>query len=168
MTSFDDFGQGLFSVFQVATLQDWTSLAYGYMDGDFPEAAVFFIVIIVFANFFVINMTFRCERAAVWRVGGRRGDRLCSGRWFRCNSVDDQPQSQYNWLWVCVLMPVSRLCSMVYVVFSYGWSQYEKKLEEKADVSVTAVLLLCASALAAAKSRSPLLMWRVFSECFRL
>jgi Ion transport protein len=46
-------------VFQVSTLEDWSVIAYGYMDSEYKQSSLFFVAVIIFANFFVINMTFR-------------------------------------------------------------------------------------------------------------
>ncbi len=59
-TSIDNVGSVLFTVFQASTMQGWSDIAYAYMDGEFKPSSLFLVAIILFANFFVINMAFRC------------------------------------------------------------------------------------------------------------
>lgn len=57
-TNFDDIGSAFFTIFQSITQEGWTLIMYMAMDSSQPViAAMFFIVLIIFASFFVMNLT---------------------------------------------------------------------------------------------------------------
>lgn len=57
-THFDDIGSAFFTIFQSITQEGWTLIMYMTMDSSQPIiAALFFILLIIFASFFVMNLT---------------------------------------------------------------------------------------------------------------
>ncbi|EGZ10921.1 hypothetical protein PHYSODRAFT_519134 [Phytophthora sojae] len=58
LTTFDNIGRAFFTIFQSITQEGWTSIMYMVMDSSQPTiGAVFFVVLIIFASFFVMNLT---------------------------------------------------------------------------------------------------------------
>lgn len=56
-TNFDNIGNAFFTIFQSVTQEGWTLIMYMTMDSSEPViAALFFIVLIIFASFFVMNL----------------------------------------------------------------------------------------------------------------
>lgn len=57
-TRFDDIGGAFFTIFQSITQEGWTLIMYMVMDSSQPVVgALFFVVLIIFASFFVMNLT---------------------------------------------------------------------------------------------------------------
>lgn len=57
-TNFDDIGSAFFTIFQTITQEGWTLIMYMVMDSSAPLiGALFFIMLIIFASFFVMNLT---------------------------------------------------------------------------------------------------------------
>ncbi|KAE9001800.1 Sodium channel protein type 5 subunit alpha [Phytophthora rubi] len=58
LTTFDNIGRAFFTIFQSITQEGWTGIMYMVMDSSQPTiGAVFFVVLIIFASFFVMNLT---------------------------------------------------------------------------------------------------------------
>jgi voltage-dependent calcium channel L type alpha-1D len=58
LTTFDNIGRAFFTIFQSITQEGWTVIMYMVMDSSQPLiGAVFFVVLIIFASFFVMNLT---------------------------------------------------------------------------------------------------------------
>lgn len=58
MTTFDTIGRAFLTIFQSITDEGWTGIMYMAMDANQPAiSAVFFVSLIVFASFFVMNLT---------------------------------------------------------------------------------------------------------------
>ncbi|GMF29773.1 unnamed protein product [Phytophthora lilii] len=58
LTTFDNIGRAFFTIFQSITQEGWTSIMYMVMDSSQPTiGAIFFVVLIIFASFFVMNLT---------------------------------------------------------------------------------------------------------------
>ncbi|KAG7390915.1 hypothetical protein PHYPSEUDO_006399 [Phytophthora pseudosyringae] len=58
LTTFDNIGRAFFTIFQSITQEGWTTIMYMVMDSSQPTiGAVFFVVLIIFASFFVMNLT---------------------------------------------------------------------------------------------------------------
>ncbi|GMF38756.1 unnamed protein product [Phytophthora fragariaefolia] len=58
LTTFDNIGQAFFTIFQSITQEGWTGIMYMVMDSSQPTVgAIFFVVLIIFASFFVMNLT---------------------------------------------------------------------------------------------------------------
>ncbi len=57
MTSFDDFFTAILTVFQCVTLEGWSDVMQLSMKTIHPVAALFFIVLIFFGAFFMVNLT---------------------------------------------------------------------------------------------------------------
>jgi voltage-dependent calcium channel L type alpha-1D len=57
-TNFDNIGRAFFTIFQSITMEGWTVIMYMVMDGGSPLiGALFFVILIIFASFFVMNLT---------------------------------------------------------------------------------------------------------------
>lgn len=57
ITTFQNIGRSLLTIFQCITMDGWTSIMYIMMDGSlFPLAAFYFCILIVFGSFFLINL----------------------------------------------------------------------------------------------------------------
>jgi len=57
ITTFKNIGQSLLTVFQIITMDGWTSIMYNMMDGSFYGLASFyFCILIVFGSFFLVNL----------------------------------------------------------------------------------------------------------------
>ena len=55
--NFDSFPQALVTVFQVLTLEGWSSMLYNYEDaGDAASSIVFFALVVIFGAFFSVNL----------------------------------------------------------------------------------------------------------------
>ncbi|KAL3665815.1 hypothetical protein V7S43_009242 [Phytophthora oleae] len=58
LTTFDNIGRAFFTIFQSITQEGWTIIMYMVMDSSQPTiGAIFFVVLIIFASFFVMNLT---------------------------------------------------------------------------------------------------------------
>jgi hypothetical protein len=57
-TSFDDFAKAFLTIFQLITLESWTTVFYQIQDGYHPiVGAIYCISIVIFGNFFLLNLT---------------------------------------------------------------------------------------------------------------
>ncbi len=57
ITTFDHLIDGMITIFQVLTLDDWTSIMYNYMDSNSTGITVFFFcILVVFGSFFMLNL----------------------------------------------------------------------------------------------------------------
>ncbi|CEG50199.1 voltage-gated ion channel superfamily [Plasmopara halstedii] len=58
LTTFDNIGRAFFTIFQSITQEGWTAIMYMVMDSSQPTiGAIFFVGLIIFASFFVMNLT---------------------------------------------------------------------------------------------------------------
>lgn len=56
VTSFDNILSAWLTVFQCITLEGWTSVMYDAMDGTSGWAALYFVLLIFFGGFFLLNL----------------------------------------------------------------------------------------------------------------
>ena len=48
----------MFTVFLASTLEGWADLAYAFIDAEFAPSVVYFVLLILLANFFLMNASF--------------------------------------------------------------------------------------------------------------
>jgi voltage-dependent calcium channel L type alpha-1D len=57
ITTFDNIGVSMLTIFQSITLEGWSDLMYMMMDSGSPAiAAIFFILLVFFGAFFLLNV----------------------------------------------------------------------------------------------------------------
>lgn len=56
ITSWDDFFDAIYTVFEVSTLENWSNVMYMAMDAEGDFASLYFVAIIVFCTFLVLNL----------------------------------------------------------------------------------------------------------------
>lgn len=56
ITSWDDFFDAIYTVFEVSTLENWSSIMYMAMDAEGDYASLYFVATIVFCTFLVLNL----------------------------------------------------------------------------------------------------------------
>ena len=57
ITTFDNMGKSLLTVFQIITMDSWTTLMYNTMDSElYFLAAIYYCTLIFLGSFFLINL----------------------------------------------------------------------------------------------------------------
>jgi hypothetical protein len=56
MTTFDDFPSAVITIFQIVTLEGWSSIMYMAMDASGAGWSLFFCTIVFVGSFFVLNL----------------------------------------------------------------------------------------------------------------
>ena len=57
ITTFDNIGSGILTIFQIITLEGWVYIMYNHMDSNLaPFSAIYFCLLVVIGSFFMLNL----------------------------------------------------------------------------------------------------------------
>ena len=57
ITTFDNIGKGILTIFQIITLEGWVYIMYNHMDSNLaPFSAIYFCLLVVIGSFFMLNL----------------------------------------------------------------------------------------------------------------